>query len=219
MAVVMIGAIPMSTGIKAQDQENKIRRAETVSEEICTQSEDDQERKLEPPYFIEYKITDSEGNIRKIAKAEDEQGRIYYKDGLEYLFVPEGENYILYYKDGAEDIHQKNKVYQAYEVQEQTKEFEDYIQKPLLALKNSQYEGEEIILGRVCDVYEMTIGFKPIFRQSYKYLIDQETGICMGMYSERKIAGVKEIDGESFLCTHFEIGNMDLIEEYSQSSV
>ncbi len=125
-AVVIIAAVPAAAWIREANHENQIQKVEAAVRETSTEPENNHTFRLEEPYFIEYEITDSEGNVSRIAKAEDAQGRIYYKDKEEYLFVPEGGAYLRY---------------------------------------------------------------------------------------ERKMAGVEETDGESFLCTRMDVGEIDLTIE------
>ncbi|MDO4296811.1 MAG: hypothetical protein Q4D90_11730 [bacterium] len=212
-AVVIIAAVPAAAWIREANHENQIQKVEAAVRETSTEPENNHTFRLEEPYFIEYEITDSEGNVSRIAKAEDAQGRIYYKDKEEYLFVPEGGTYLRYEKkDGAFAVRE-DKKYSADTVRKITKEFDEYARKSLTVWEHGVYAGEESMLDRSCDVYEITHSVLSIFSQKYEYLIDQETGVCLGERNKRKLAGIEETDGESFLCTRMEVGEIDLTIE------
>ena len=78
----------------------------------------------------------------------------------------------------------------------------------------STLAGEEKIAGRTCDVYSVTVQFVN-FEQTFRYSIDQETGVCLRLESEKNISGV-EIDGEEgFSCERFDTEEIDLRKEFT----
>ena len=53
------------------------------------------------------------------------------------------------------------------------------------------------------------------FEQTFRYSIDQETGICLRLESEKNISGV-EMDGEEgFSCVRFDMEEIDLRKEFT----
>ena len=100
-------------------------------------------------------------------------------------------------------------------MEELTKDFDEYLDKAALTADGvSTLAGEEKIAGRTCDVYSVTVQFVN-FEQTFRYSIDQETGICLRLESEKNISGV-EMDGEEgFSCVRFDMEEIDLRKEFT----
>lgn len=175
-------------------------------------------REVELPvsYFISYEVSDSSGVVRTISRARDVEGNIYYQtENMELLFLMENGNYVRYNKVDGKFVRQDGEKYRLSYVEELTKDFDEYLDKAALTADGvSTLAGEEKIAGRTCDVYSVTVQFVN-FEQTFRYSIDQETGVCLRLESEKNISGV-EIDGEEgFSCERFDTEEIDLRKEFT----
>ena len=154
--------------------------------------------------------------VRTISRARDVEGNIYYQtENMELLFLMENGNYVRYNKVDGEFVRQDGEKYRLSYVEELTKDFDEYLDKAALTADGvSTLAGEEKIAGRTCDVYSVTVQFVN-FEQTFRYSIDQETGVCLRLESEKNISGV-EIDGEEgFSCERFDTEEIDLRKEFT----
>lgn len=169
--------------------------------------------KLPKQYFITYEVANEDGVIETISKAVDKEGNIYYKADEEYLFLRDGENFILYQREGQKFVEQTDKKYQSSYVENLTGEFEDYVKKANLNTGGiTKLVGEEEIVGRQCKVYEITVKIVN-FEQNFQFAIDQETCICLSWESVKNISGYEEAGEENFRCIRFDTENINLEEE------
>lgn len=97
--------------------------------------------------------------------------------------MPEGGAYLRYEKKDGAFAAREDKKYSADTVRKITKAFDEYAKRSLTVWEHGVYTGEESMLERSCDVYEITHSVLSIFSQKYEYLIDQETGVCLGEIS------------------------------------
>lgn len=175
-------------------------------------------REVELPdtYFISYEVSDSAGVVRTVSRARDAEGNIYYRTGeAELLFLMEGGNFIRYDRTDGEFVRQDGEKYRLSYVEELTKDFDEYLDKASLMTGGvSTLAGEEKIAGRTCDVYSVTVQFAN-FGQTFRYSVDQETGVCLRLESDKNISGV-ELDGaEGFSCVRFDTEQIDLRKEFT----
>lgn len=170
--------------------------------------------KLPRQYFITYEITDEKGIISTISKAVDSEGNIYYKNTEEYLFINNGNDYILYKPVNGKFEPCANEKYGLNYIDELTKEFNTYTDKlNFLNMSAIKYIGESVISDRPCDIYSVSVGFIN-FKQQYTYAIDKETFACLSCESKKDISGSKLSGGENFLCVRFNTNNINLINEF-----
>lgn len=173
--------------------------------------------KLLKQYFITYEVSDEDGIVTVISKAVDADGNIYYKAGEEYLFLYEGENFILYQREGEAFVKQEDKKYQTVYVDNLTEEFENYVKKANLNTGGiTKLVGEEEVAGRKCNIYEIVVKVLN-FEQRYQFAIDQGNYICLSWKSVKNISGYGEAGDESFLCTRFDTEGIDLKKEFLTS--
>lgn len=224
---VIVLAVPMiGCGIVTYTNQEKEVQTGYTGDEEQTESSDQGDNSstvknysvtFPEQYFIEYDVTSEDGVITTVSEAIDEEGRIYVKNEEEYLFIPEENGYTCYQNKDGKFIRQENERYQLSYIKDLMEEFDDYTKDGvILSADNGNYTGTTDILGRTCDVYEITLDIASNFRQNFKYYIDQETGICMGRTSEKSIAGFEEQE-EEFMCTQFETEAVDLIEIFAES--
>ena len=175
-------------------------------------------REVELPdtYFISYEVSDSAGVVRTISRARDAEGNIYYRTGeAELLFLMENGSYVRYDRADGGFVRQDGEKYRLSYVEELTKDFDEYLDKASLMTGGvSTLAGEEEIAGQTCDVYSVTVQFAN-FEQTFRYSVDQETGVCMRQESDKNISGV-ELDGaEGFSCVRFDTEQIDLRKEFT----
>lgn len=175
-------------------------------------------REVELPdtYFISYEVSDSAGVVRTVSRARDAEGNIYYQtEDLELLFLMENGSYVRYDRADGEFVRQDGEKYRLSYVEELTKDFDEYLDKAVLTADGvSTLAGEEKIAGQTCDVYSVTVQFAN-FEQTFRYSVDQETGVCLRLESDKNISGV-ELDGaEGFSCVRFDTEQIDLRKEFT----
>lgn len=175
-------------------------------------------REVELPdtYFISYEVSDSAGVVRTVSRARDAEGNIYYQtEDLELLFLMENGSYVRYDRADGGFVRQDGEKYRLSYVEELTKDFDEYLDKAALTADGvSTLAGEEKIAGRTCDVYSVTVQFAN-FEQTFRYSVDQETGVCLRLESDKNISGV-ELDGaEGFSCVRFDTEQIDLRKEFT----
>lgn len=175
-------------------------------------------REVELPdtYFISYEVSDSAGVVRTVSRARDAEGNIYYQtEDAEFLFLLENGNYVRYNGADGGFVRQDGEKYRLSYVEELTKDFDEYLDKAALTADGvSTLVGEEEIAGRTCNVYSVTVHFAN-FEQTFRYSIDQETGVCLRLESDKNISGV-ELDGEEgFSCVRFDTDQIDLKKEFA----
>lgn len=170
--------------------------------------------KLPETYFVTYEIANEDGVIETLSKAVDEEGNIYYQAEEEYLFLREGDTFILYQRDGENFVRQTDKKYQKSYVENLTKDFETCVNRANLNTGGiAEQLGEETIAGRQCMVYEIRV--KVInFEQKYRFMIDQNTYACLKWESEKNISGYEEAGADSFTCVRFDTTGIDLEEKF-----
>lgn len=169
---------------------------------------------LPDQYFVSYEVADKDGVIKTISKSVDSQGNIYYENDQEYLFLLEGSNYILYQRENGTFVKKGDEKYRSDYVEELTKDFKEYVKKAdLISGKSLYYVGENIIAGRNCDVYEISIVFVN-FEQKFQYSIDKESNICLELKSEKNISGFEKAGDESFVCIRYDVEQIDLRTEF-----
>lgn len=167
--------------------------------------------KLPSQYFITYEVSGEDGIVRAVSKAVDADGNIYYKAEQEYLFMLEGQNYVLYQPEHGAFVRQGTDKYQPDYVKETTKGFDEYVEKSRINLKNIP-TGQVSVAGRSCDIYSISIKFVN-FEQRYQYAIDQETFACLEVKSEENISGFEKAGSGSFTCVRFDTDKIDLQKE------
>lgn len=157
--------------------------------------------KLPEQYFISYETIGKDGVVETISKAVDLEGNIYYKKDEEYLFIRDGNNFLLYQWEDGVPVEQPDKKYQFSYIEELTKEFDEYVKKANLNTGGiSEYTGEGMICDRNCNLYRITLNVIN-FEQKYQFAVDQETAVCMEWESEKNISGYEEHgDGGVPLC-------------------
>jgi len=173
--------------------------------------------KLPEQYFITYEASDKDGVVTTVSKAVDADGNIYYKADEEYLFLREGENFILYQREGEAFIKQEDKKYQTVYVENLTERFENYVKKANLNTGGiTKLIGEEEVAGCKCNIYEIVVKVFN-FEQRYQFAVDQQNYICLSWKSIKNISGYDEMGDESFLCTRFDTEEIDLKKEFLTS--
>lgn len=106
---------------------------------------------------------------------ENSNGNIYYKADDEYLFMRDGEIFILYQRDGERFTQQTDKKHQAGYVENLTKEFEEYVRKANLNTGGiAKFIEEDEVAGHKCNVYEIAVKVVN-FEQIYRFAVDQDT--------------------------------------------
>lgn len=202
-----------SNSQNAQTDDEDVLEMDNQEEQSTEESIELSFAKLPDQYFISYKIVDEDGEISTISKAVDGQGNIYYKSENEYLFLKNENDYTMYQMENGHYIEQKEETYPSVSVKKITEDFDAYVKKADLKTNGiAEYEGEEDIEGRKCDVYSITVKIVN-FEQKYTFAVDQETQICMKWVSEKNISGHEEAGDESFICTRFDTGEFELTDE------
>lgn len=171
---------------------------------------------LPEQYFITYEVYNGKGTIDTISKAVDGVGNIYYKFGEEYLFIKEGNGYILYQPQRGAFMREGDTKYTKSYIEELTVDFDDYIKKGkghLIIGKDSVQTGTTEVAGRTCDIYSLSVRFAN-FTQKYQYAIDQETYACLEVKSEKDISGFKSEGDDGFTCIRFDMAQIDLKSEF-----
>lgn len=173
--------------------------------------------KLPEQYFISYEVTGEDGVVETVSKAMDLQGNIYYKKDGEYLFIRDGNSYVLYqWEDGA-PVEQQDKKYQSSYIEELTKEFDEYVKKANLNTGGiTEHTGEGMICDRNCNLYTFTLNVIN-FEQKYQFAVDQETGVCMEWESEKNISGYVEHGDGGFRCVRFDTEQEDLRKDFLEN--
>lgn len=219
LSVVLTGNL---SGCGAAD----VQAQEEISDAATGQKEDTEQESSETnestlhvaefpeQYFITYEVTCEDGAIETVSRAKDMNGNVYFKAEEEYLFIKNGNSYVLYQPEDGQFIPQEGKKYQESYVDKIGKEFEEYVKKGNVSAGGAgQHIGEETIAGRTCDYYEISVKFMN-FEQKYQFAIDKETYICMDWQSEKNISGYKESGNDSFTCTRFDTEQIDLEKEF-----
>lgn len=159
-------------------------------------------------YLIEYQITNEDGTVTSISKGVDSNGNFYYKDSsVEYLFIKNDKIYDEYqYVDGT--WTKTDNSYTETKVNELTNGINTYAEKSREQF-NGQYEkGEEkTYLEKLCTEYTLTLKIGT-FEQTYKMLVENETGICLQYYGISTVGSV-ETQKTGFECTKFETQNLN----------
>lgn len=168
-------------------------------------------------YSITYEIETTEGTIHTVKKALDSDGNIYFKSGsTELLFMKGDKHYTLYEKnaDGQFVSSDSAEGYNLTYVEEATSEFSNYAQKSKNQfLPGMNSDGEKEFLGRTCLTYSIHVGAENI-GVTYTFLVDEETGICLGWEEAQKVADFDlGADGEIFECTQFITEGVPSLEE------
>lgn len=158
-------------------------------------------------FAITYEVQNPDGTIKTVSKAIDSSGSVYFQSGAEeLLFFLEGKTYQQYSHSGGGDFTQlaAGTTYNAQYVADYTKEFTELTETSgQLKMPTASYIGETQVVGRTCDVYEISAGFAS-FVTTYQLAVDQETGICLGWSEETKVGETNyEANGVVFICTEF----------------
>lgn len=210
VAVLALGAMLFSlAGCSLDIFNNDI--AETVNGSVT----------MPEQYSIAYEVETAEGAVYTVKKVQDSDGNIYFKSGEnEMLFIKGDKLYSLYVKDSDGKFISRDLAdgYNMSYIDTATAEFATYAEQSkkqfIPGMKN---DGEKEVLGRTCLVYSVSVGAENT-GVTYTFLVDKETGICLGWEESKMVAG-NELgsDGEIFECTEFITENVpslkDLIKE------
>lgn len=165
-------------------------------------------------FEIVYEVQNPDGTINTVTKAVDSSGSVYFQSGTdESLFILDGRAYTRYSPDNSGAFTQETSgtTYNEQYVAECTKEFTEFVETSgQLKMPTASYIGEMQIVGRDCDVYEISAGFAS-FVTIYQLAVDQETGICLGWSEETKVGDTNyDANGVVFICTEFKTENITL---------
>ena len=172
-------------------------------------------------YRISYEVENPDGEIYTVTKSKDSEGNVYFSSvDSELLFIKDGSLYSLYEKneDGAFVTSNSKAAFNETYVNNATQEFTQYAEKSKdTFIPGMESSGETEVLGRTCNVYGTKIGTDNTAVE-FSFLVDKETGICLGFSEDKKALGQDlETDTGIFTCTEFITDNVpslkQLIEE------
>lgn len=159
-------------------------------------------------YYIEYELTAEDNTVKTVAMGKDSYGNYYYNDGsLKRLYISSGNKLLVYERSGSAFLDTGTAVNEKY-VQNNSEAFDELAKKSMERFIGS-YERDDgdTVCERDCDVY--TLSLKIVnFKQSYKMLVDCESGICMSWWGMTEVSSNKT-GKTGFECVKFATENID----------
>ena len=163
-------------------------------------------------YSITYEIATSEGLVHTITKTVDANGNIYFKSiDEEKLYINNNGTYTLYEKNDLGIFATvEGARYTREAVEKDIALFEKYSkQSTNKFIPTARKSDTTTVAGRNADVYKIGVNLLAVSFHHY-YLIDSETGICLGVSVNNKVFGKdSKANEETFVCVEFITNNIE----------